>query len=468
MTARRIAAATCLVATVAAVFLPGRWYLLMWVPFAAGAYLVCRLDRRTALVLVLLGGAALPLAAAIEPPNSSDDMYRYVWDGRVQRAGVDPYRFPPSAPELTGLRDGFLWPDASNWCVPSGCTRINRPDVPTIYPPVAEALFAAVPPGHRERPMQLTMSAFAFGTAVLLWCALRRLGRDPRRAVLWAWCPLVALEAGNNAHVDVVAVGVAAAALYVLARARTGRAAALGGLLLGLAVATKLTPALLGPAVLRRRPVSVAVAAAGAITAVYLPHILAVGPAVLGYLPGYLHEEGYSNGSRFALVSLLLPAPLVAPAAVLLLVTAALYAPDRGSRPALAGRRRHGRRRAARHRTRLPVVLDAARDAHRVRRSRRMAGPRPRRHVDAARVRPRSRDVRRAARRVRRRTGRDRRRHRITTCVSVCCCSRPTLGRRPSPARGISRRSATHTSGLMITCRGGGTGTGRGTPRCRG
>ncbi|MFC5002837.1 glycosyltransferase 87 family protein [Dactylosporangium cerinum] len=334
MTARRIAAATCLVATVAAVFLPGRWYLLMWVPFAAGAYLVCRLDRRTALVLVLLGGAALPLAAAIEPPNSSDDMYRYVWDGRVQRAGVDPYRFPPSAPELTGLRDGFLWPDASNWCVPSGCTRINRPDVPTIYPPVAEALFAAVPPGHRERPMQLTMSAFAFGTAVLLWCALRRLGRDPRRAVLWAWCPLVALEAGNNAHVDVVAVGVAAAALYVLARARTGRAAALGGLLLGLAVATKLTPALLGPAVLRRRPVSVAVAAAGAITAVYLPHILAVGPAVLGYLPGYLHEEGYSNGSRFALVSLLLPAPLVAPAAVLLLVTAALYAlrtadPDR-------------------------------------------------------------------------------------------------------------------------------------------
>ncbi|GAA3244195.1 glycosyltransferase 87 family protein [Dactylosporangium siamense] len=325
MTARRIAAAACLAATVAAVFLPGRWYLLMWVPFAAGAYLVCRLDRRAALVLVLLGGAALPLAAAIEPPNSSDDMYRYVWDGRVQRAGIDPYRFPPSAPELTGLRDGFLWPDASNWCVPSGCTRINRPDVPTIYPPVAEALFAAVPPGNRERPMQLTMAAFAFGTAALLWYALRRLGRDPRRAVLWAWCPLVALEAGNNAHVDVVAVGVAAGALFVLARARTRRAAALGGLLLGLAVATKLTPALLGPAVLRRRPVTVMVAAAGAVAAVYLPHVLAAGPAVLGYLPGYLHEEGYANGSRFALLSLLLPSAVVAPAAVLLLVVAALH-----------------------------------------------------------------------------------------------------------------------------------------------
>jgi hypothetical protein len=326
VTARRVVAAGCLAAMLACLaFLPGRWYLLMWAPFAVGAVQVCRLDRRAALVLVLLGGAALPLAAATEPPNSSDDMYRYVWDGRVQRAGVDPYRYPPSAPQLAGLRDGFLWPDASNWCVPSGCTLINRPDVPTIYPPVAEALFAAVPAGDRERPMQLTMAAIAFATGALLWYALRRLGRDPRRAVLWSWCPLVALEAGNNAHVDVAAVGLAAAALYVLARAPSRRVAALGGVLLGLAVATKLTPALLGPAVLRRRPVAVAVAAVSAVAVVYLPHVVAAGPAVLGYLPGYLHEEGYANGTRFALLSLLLPGHVVAPAAVVLLTAAALY-----------------------------------------------------------------------------------------------------------------------------------------------
>jgi hypothetical protein len=324
--ARRVAAAACLAAMLAALLLlPGRWYLLMWVPFAAGAFIVCRLDRRAALVLVLLGGAALPLAAGLEPPNSSDDMYRYVWDGRVQRSGVDPYRYPPSAPELAGLRDGFLWPEHSNWCVPSGCTLINRPDVPTIYPPVAEALFAVVPGGGGTRPMQLTMAAIAFATGALLWSALRRLGRDPRRAVLWAWCPLVALEAGNNAHVDVAAVGLAAAALLVLARARTRRAAVLGGVLLGAAVATKLTPALLGPAVLRRRPVTVALAAAGAVAAVYLPHVLAAGPAVLGYLPGYLHEEGYADGSRFALLSLLLPEPVVAPAAVVLLTAASVH-----------------------------------------------------------------------------------------------------------------------------------------------
>ncbi|WP_433606898.1 glycosyltransferase 87 family protein [Dactylosporangium sp. CA-139114] len=301
----------------------------MWLPFAVGARLVLGLHRRTALALVLLGGAALPLIAALHPPNSSDDMYRYVWDGRVQLTGTDPYQYPPSAPQLAHLRDAFLWPAASNWCVPGGCTLINRPEVLTIYPPVAEAVFAGVaavtPAGSRERPMQLTMTVFAFGLGAFLWYALRRLGRDPRRAVLWAWCPLVALEAGNNAHVDVVAAAFSAVAVLVLARARTGAAAALGGAALGLAVATKLTPALLAPALARRRPLAVGLAAAGAVGAVYLPHVLAVGPGgVLGYLPGYLHEEGYASGSRFALLDLVLPGPLVRPVAVVVLATVAV------------------------------------------------------------------------------------------------------------------------------------------------
>lgn len=325
---RRAAATGCLVATAAMLLLPGRWYLLSWLPFGLGAWQVLRLDRRAAFALIAAGGVLLPLVAARQPPTSSDDMYRYVWDGRVQLAGVDPYRYPPSAPQLGPLRDDFLWPDVANWCVPTGCTRINRPDVPTIYPPVAEAVFVAVavlsPGTARERPMQLTMAAFAAAVGLLLWYALRRLGRDPRRAVLWAWCPLVALEAGNNAHVDVVAAGLAAAALWQLAGHPGTRRAVAGGVLLGLAVATKLTPALLGPALLRRRPVAVAVSAAAAVAVVYLPHVLAAGPAVLGYLPGYLHEEGYADGARFALLAAVLPPALTAPAAACVLAALAV------------------------------------------------------------------------------------------------------------------------------------------------
>ncbi|MER7281823.1 glycosyltransferase 87 family protein [Dactylosporangium sp. NPDC000244] len=332
---RTAAAAAALALLLGALLLPGRWYLLAWLPFAAGAWLVARTGRRAALVLVLLGGALLPLAAAAHPPNSSDDVYRYLWDGRVQRAGIDPYRYPPAAPHLRPLRDDTLWHPGAPWCVPDGCTLINRPAVPTIYPPVAEALFAALP--ARVGAFQLAMAAFAAATGALLWFALASLGRDPRRAVLWAWCPLVALEAGNNAHADAAAVFLAALALLLAARGSNARA----GAVLGLAVATKLTPALLVPALSRRRPLVVLACAAGAVAAVYLPHVLAVGPAVLGYLPGYLHEEGYADGARFALLGLVLPRALTAPAAALILAAAAVLVrrradPDRPWRAAAA------------------------------------------------------------------------------------------------------------------------------------
>ena len=68
-----------------------------WVAFAGGAALVVRLPRRAAVGLILVGGLVLPLAAAGSGPHSSDDVYRYGWDGRVQAAGVDPYAFAPAA-----------------------------------------------------------------------------------------------------------------------------------------------------------------------------------------------------------------------------------------------------------------------------------------------------------------------------------------------------------------------------------
>jgi hypothetical protein len=334
-----------LVATVWLLAHPPRWLdpagtvallAVSWALFSAGAWLIRRTPSRTAAVLVLLGGVILPLAAGFGSPRSSDDLYRYQWDGRVQAAGIDPYRYPPAAPELVPLRDPVLWPERSAWCVPpgaslaAGCTLINRPTVHTIYPPVAQAYFLAVHamsvPGAGYRPVQLAAALAAIATTLLVLSALPRLGIDRRGAVLWAWCPTVALEAGNNGHIDVLAALLSAGALIALSRAGTRRRSAVGGVLLGLAIATKLTPALVVPAVLRRRPLTVLVATAGAVAAVYLPHILAVGAGVIGYFPGYLNEEGYANGSRFALLTLVLPGVLAAPAAMVILAGVAVAA----------------------------------------------------------------------------------------------------------------------------------------------
>jgi len=311
-----------------------------WIAFLAAAWLLRKVPRRASVVLILLGGIFIQAAAVSAPPAMSTDLYRYVWDGQVQAAGIDPYQYVPAATQLAGLRNDFLFYPRAEYCVsPSyvghhpaaeltpGCTRINRPTVPTIYPPVAEAYFLGVHylpmATDSSTPIQAATALAAVLVTVLLLLGLGRLGRDVRMAALWSWCPTVALEAGNNAHVDVIAVGIATAAILVLATARTTRRTVLGGILLGLAVATKLTPALTVPALLRRRWVTVVIAAGSTFIAVYVPHVLRVGGKVIGFLPGYLQQEGYTKGTRFGIIGLVITGPLAIAVAVLILAAVA-------------------------------------------------------------------------------------------------------------------------------------------------
>jgi len=312
-----------------------------WMAFIGAAWLLRKVPLRSAVALILLGGIAVQLAAVSAPPQNSNDLYRYIWDGRVQAAGVDPYAYVPTARQLTGLREAFLFHPGAEYCVSqsyvashpaaelaAGCTAINRPTVPTIYPPVAEAYFLGVHylPGGSDSstPIQVSTALVAVLVTVLLLFGLRRLGRDVRTAALWAWCPMVALEAGNSAHVDVVAAGLTAAAILVLATARTTRRTILGGILLGLAIATKLTPVLTVPALLRRRWFTVAAAASSASIAVYVPHLLAVGSKVIGFLPGYLRQENFTSGTRYGIIGLFVTGPLASAVAVLILAAVAL------------------------------------------------------------------------------------------------------------------------------------------------
>ena len=304
-----------LVAVMAAAFAAGtpnnaRWRLLglvgaAWLVFALAAWLVLRVPAERAVPLVVAGAVLLQLVALGWPPRSTDDLYRYAWDGRVQVSGTDPYRYAPTDPALAELRDDWLFPPD---CIRTPvCTIMNHPQSPTIYPPVAEAFFTAVhlvsPEGSRWKPWQIAAALLALLTTLAVVRVLRRHGGDPRWAVLWGWCPLVVIEAGNSAHVDVLgALLVVLGLRYAAAR----RPVAAGGLL-GAAVAVKLYPALVFPAVLRRRGAVVVGVAAATFALSYLPHVLAVGTKVLGYLPGYLSEEGYDGSGRFPVLRLLLP-----------------------------------------------------------------------------------------------------------------------------------------------------------------
>ena len=314
-----------------------------WLLFAAAVVLLRIAPARAVPALVLGGALVIGLGALAGPPTTSTDSARYAWDGIVQDAGISPYRYVPADPALAPLRTDWLFPPGhvsatgvlrcpSHVASPTSqvgvpglvCTAINRPLVPTIYPPVAEAVFAGVrllvPPSVAFAPMQVLGLAAVLATSTLLLLALRLTGGDPRRAAWFAWCPLVASEAVTNAHIDGLAALGALAGTLLVVRGRPIR----GGIVLGLAIATKVLPLLVMPPLLKRSPVRILGAAAATVVAVYLPHIVLSGGRVLGYLPGYLNEEGYDDGTRSALVSIVAPGAAATPVAALLLLVVAV------------------------------------------------------------------------------------------------------------------------------------------------
>ena len=313
-----------------------------WILFLA-AFLVLRwVPRRAALALVIGGSVLIGGAALLGPPNTSTDSARYAWDGIVADAGISPYDHVPVADELADLRPNWLFSTAATdadgyqvcqitrvdgtTSVPSGeplCTAINRPQVPTIYPPLAEIYFAAVrapvPATAEYWPFQVGGLLISLSVTAMLLVHLMRRGKDVRWVALWAWSPFVATEAITNSHVDALGVLLALGASLLIASGRR----IWGGIALGAAIATKLVPVIVAPPLLKKRPWTVILVAVGTFALLYVPYVLASGFQVIGYLPGYLSEEGFDDGSRFALLSLVLPGPVALVVAVLLLAVVA-------------------------------------------------------------------------------------------------------------------------------------------------
>ena len=251
-----------------------------------------RVPTRAALAIIVLVAVAARLAFATQPPTVSDDIYRYVWDGRVQAAGINPYRYSPDDPALVPYRDGAIYP------------QINRRAVPTIYPPVVQGVFRLVYALHPDSVpwTRIAFAGFDLVTILALSGLLLRLGLRPERVLLYAWHPLLILELGHSGHVDVVAI----CFLVLALRARIGARPWQAGFLLACAMLTKFyaliaLPALLDPQ--RRRDPRLPLACAVTVALAYLP-FLGVGGKVFGYLGGYVQEEGIASGDRYYLLGL--------------------------------------------------------------------------------------------------------------------------------------------------------------------
>jgi len=215
------------------------------------------------------------------PPTLSDDMYRYVWEGRLQAHGFSPYRYPPNAPEVAHLRDEQIWPN------------VNRKEAITVYPPAAEFLYGVlwrIWPDN-VRWFQMAMSGGALLAGLLLLGLLTETGRSPARLLLYLWSPLLIIETAHGAHIDGFVLPVLVAAWWARLREKDGQV----GFWLGLATALKLFPILLVPALWRpwqRRGRWQFLLCFGAVIACsYLPYLLWTGRDVIGFLPRYFGER---------------------------------------------------------------------------------------------------------------------------------------------------------------------------------
>ena len=190
-------------------------------------------------------------------PLVSDDVYRYVWDGRVQRFGYNPYTSTPKDPALAHLHT-----EVTRRIDPTSA------ELPTIYPPLAELFFRLVSSVHESvTAMVVAVLLCDLLTLAIVWRWLVSTGRNPWWVLAYAWHPLVALEGAGGGHIDAVGTMLVVAAGFSLSRQR-GLIAATA---LAAAFAVKFLPVVLIPLFWRRVRPRDALVGVGVVGLSYLP-----------------------------------------------------------------------------------------------------------------------------------------------------------------------------------------------------
>jgi alpha-1,6-mannosyltransferase len=239
------------------------------------------------------------------PSGADDDIHRYVWDGRLQRLGYNPYMVVPSDPAAKGLHT----PETRN---------LNNPDLPSPYPAGAQLFFRAVATFQESTfALKVAFVVCEFAIVFVLLDVLRCTRQGAHLVLAYAWNPLLAIEVAGSGHIDIVG----ALLLVVSAAALVRRWRATAAVGLGLAIAVKLLPVVLLPLYWKRVRIRDAALAAAVVGLLYVP-FLNHGRIPIGSLGTYVQSFRF-NGPVFAALDQVAPPQLLAGLAVLVgLVTA--------------------------------------------------------------------------------------------------------------------------------------------------
>ena len=254
---------------------------------------------RRVIVFGLLLAAVGHVQFLRQPPGADDDIHRYVWDGRLQRLGYNPYLVVPSDPAVKALHT-------------SETRTLNNPDLPSPYPPGAQLFFRAITAIHESvLAFKVIFVLCDLAIALVLLDLLRSSGRGAHLVLAFAWNPLLAIEVAGSGHIDIV--GALLLVMSVAALARRWRL--LAALAFGLAVAVKFLPIVLLPLYWRRVRVRDAALTAVLVALLYLP-FLNHARIPMGSLGTYVQAFRF-NGPVFALLGHVAPPAWLAVMAVI-------------------------------------------------------------------------------------------------------------------------------------------------------
>jgi hypothetical protein len=234
-----------------------------------------------------------------QPAGTDDDVHRYVWDGRLQRLGYNPYLVVPSDPAVRGLHTAET-------------RNLNNPNLPSPYPPGAQLFFRAVTTVHESvGTFKRAFLLCDFAIVLILLDVLRTSRKATHLVLAYAWNPLLAVEVAGSGHIDIVG----ALLLVVSVAALQRRWRPIAAIALALAIAVKFLPIVLLPLYWKRIRIRDAALAAVIVAIQYVP-FLDHGRVPTGSLGTYVQTFRF-NGPVFAILGRVAPPQLLAGFAVL-------------------------------------------------------------------------------------------------------------------------------------------------------
>ncbi|WP_096895119.1 hypothetical protein [Candidatus Scalindua japonica] len=236
---------------------------------------------------------ALMFRFTLLPVAPSDDIYRYLWEGKIQLNGISPYSYPPESSSLEHLRDSFF-------------SDINHKHLPTIYPPLTLMVFAIADyVSHTILLMKSVFLVFDILSIFLLLRFLKVMGKDPLDVLIYAWCPLILISFAARGHCDSLQILLVILALYLYAiRKNLGTVFSIA-----LAAMSKFIFIIIAPFLISGKRIKYAGVLLAIITVLYLPYISA-GKGLFSTLLQFGTQYHFNDSAHFLIFCLCIGSPL--------------------------------------------------------------------------------------------------------------------------------------------------------------